>query len=60
MKTTFNLCERPGGCCPKLVADRTGEDLSFQIVDDYGGKVKLTDNHARLLALRILEELGKQ
>lgn len=60
MKTTFNLCDRPGQCCPKLVVDRTGKDLNFQIADDYGGKVKLTDDHARLLALRILEELGKK
>ena len=60
MKTTFNLCERPGRCCPRLVTNRTGKDLSFQIADDAGGEVKLTGDEARLLAFQILEELGKK
>lgn len=57
---TYNLCERPGGCCPKLVVDRSGKDLKFQIADDNDGTVHLTRDQARLLALRVLEELGKK
>jgi len=52
---TINLCGR-GKCCPKLVITRD-KNLRFQIADDSGGLVKLTDNEARNLALSIFKEL---
>lgn len=60
MKRTFNLCDRPGQCCPKLITSRIGKNLSFGVTDDYDGEIRLTDDQARLLAFQILKELGKK
>ena len=59
MKTT-NLCGRPGcGGCPKLVTDRKGGKLSFQIVDDDGTTINLKSDEARNFALAVFKEIGK-
>lgn len=55
---TINLCGR-GKCCPKLAITRD-KKLRFQITDDFGGLVKLTDDEARNLALAILKEIGRK
>lgn len=52
---TINLCGR-GKCCPKLVVI-TNKRLKFQITDDYGGMVRLTEAEARNFALAIFKEV---
>ena len=52
---TINLCGR-GKCCPKLIIT-TNKKLKFQIIDDYGGIVKLTEAEARNFALAIFKEV---
>ena len=52
---TINLCGKRK-CCPKLIVTRA-KKLSFKVIDDYNGIVKLTDSEARNLALAILKEV---
>ena len=52
-----NLCDRKNGCCPRLAVNRSGKNLSFQLVDDDGTEIKLTKVQARNLAMEIFKEL---
>ena len=53
----INLCDRPGGCCPRLAVNRSGKRVVFQLVDDDGTEIRMTRGQARLLALQIFKEL---
>lgn len=57
MKAT-NLCDGRGGCCPRLVMEKTSKELKFHIIDG-DVKIVLESEIARNFALTVLKEINK-